>query len=56
MTVNVTGVSGPFKCYVMQWRGVSNFTGKKHYEGAWFNVISITWRWVGVKFPEKSVK
>ena len=26
---------------------------KKHYEGAWFNVISVTLGLVGVKFPEK---
>ena len=32
--------------------GVS-FSEKKRYEGAKFNVISITRRWVGVKFPGK---
>ena len=40
----------------MRW-GVSNFLEKKHYEGVWFNVISVTrgWSlWVGVNFPEKS--
>ena len=26
------------------------------YEGVWFNVISFTRGWVGVHFPEKSVK
>ena len=28
---------------------------KKHYEGVIFNVISVTRRWVGVQFPEKSI-
>ena len=32
--------------------GVS-FHGKKRYEDVRFNVISITWGWVGVKFPGK---
>ena len=32
--------------------GVS-FQGKKGYEGVRFNVISVTRRWVGVKFPGK---
>ena len=34
---------GPFACYIMQMgvRGVK-FSGKKHYGGVWFNVISIT--------------
>ena len=27
------------------------FPGKKRYEGVWFNVISITRGWVGVKCP-----
>ena len=47
---------GPFKCYVMQvGGGVSSFQGKKHYEGVWFNVISITSRgWV--QFPEKTLR
>ena len=26
---------------------------KKRYEGARFNVTSVTWGWVGVKFPGK---
>ena len=26
---------------------------KKHYEDVWFNVMSVTRGWVGVKFPEK---
>ena len=29
------------------------FSGKKHYEGVMFNVISVTRGWVGVQFPEK---
>ena len=32
--------------------GVSNFQ-KKHYEGLWFNVISIARGWVGVNFEKK---
>ena len=32
--------------------GVS-FPGKKRYEGARFNVISVTRGWVGVKYPGK---
>ena len=28
---------------------------KKHYEGVWFNVISVTRGWVGYKFQEKSI-
>ena len=32
--------------------GVS-FLGKEHYQGAPFNVISVTWEWVWVKFPGK---
>ena len=34
---------GPFKCYLMQM-GVECFklSGKKHYEGVSFNVISVT--------------
>ena len=40
---------GPFKCYVTQMGvGGVNFFGKKHYEGVWFNVISVTRGWVGV--------
>ncbi len=31
------------------------FSGKKCYEGARFNVISVTREWVGVQFPEKKV-
>ena len=33
--------------------GGVNFSGKKRYEGVWFNVISVTRRWVGVYFPDK---
>ena len=45
---------GPFKCYVTQMGvGVSDFLGKKRYEGVMFNVISVTRGWVGVQFPEK---
>ena len=33
--------------------GVSNFLGKKPYEGVRFNVISVTRGWVGVQFPEE---
>ena len=35
--------------------GGGTFSRKKHYEGVRFNVISITWGWVGVQFPGKSV-
>ena len=31
--------------------GGVNFPRKKSYEGVWFNVISVTRGWVGVKFP-----
>ena len=48
------GDKEPFQCYVMQW-GVSAFLEKKHYKGVWFNAISMTRGWVGVKFPGKSV-
>ena len=34
--------------------GGINFSGKKHYEGVSFNVISVTRGWVGVQFPEKN--
>ena len=50
---------GPFKCYVMQlgWGGGGvggvSFPGIKRYEGVRFNVVSVTWGWVGVQFPEK---
>ena len=37
---------------VMGGGGVS-FSGKKHYEGVRFNVISIMRGWVWVKFPAK---
>ena len=33
--------------------GGVNFSGKKHYEGLRFNVISVTRRWVRVQFPKK---
>ena len=34
--------------------GGVKFSGKKHYKGVRFNVISIARRgWVGVQFPEK---
>ena len=33
---------GPFKCYVTQMGGVSDFPEKKRYEGVMFNVISVT--------------
>ena len=45
---------GPFKCYVMQWGvGGCQLSRKKRYEGARFNVISVTRGWVGVKYPGK---
>ena len=45
---------GSFKCYVTQMGvGGVKFSGKKRYEGVWFNVISVTRGWVGVQFPEK---
>ena len=33
--------------------GGLRFSGRKHYEGVRFNVISVTRGWVGVQFPEK---
>ena len=33
--------------------GGVKFSGKKHYEGVRFNVISVTRGWVGVQFPGK---
>ena len=36
--------------------GGFKFPRKMHDEGVRFNVISITRGWVGVNFPEKSVK
>ena len=36
---------------VMYRSGGLIFPGKKRYEGVRFNVISITWGWVGVKYP-----
>ena len=30
------------------------FSSKKHYAGVLFNFISVTRKWVGVKFPEKN--
>ena len=33
--------------------GGVTFSGKKHYEGVRYNVISVTRGWVGVKFPGK---
>ena len=46
-------------CYSSYWAiqvlrtevGGLIFPGKKRYEGVRFNVISITWGWVGVKYP-----
>ena len=40
---------------LMGYRGVSNFQGKKCYEDVWFNAISVTKGWMGVKFSEKYV-
>ena len=34
--------------------GGVKFSGKKRYEGARFNVISVTRGWVGVQFPGKT--
>ena len=48
---------GPFKCYVMQVGvGGINFSGKKHYEGVRFNVISVTRGWMGVQFPKNALR
>ena len=46
---------GPFKCYKNNAGGDGGvrFSGKKHYEGVRFNVISVTRGWVGVQFPDK---
>ena len=33
--------------------GGVTFSGRKHYEGVRYNVISVTTRWVGVQFPGK---
>ena len=35
--------------------GGVKLSGKKCYDGVRVNVISVTRRWVGVQFPEKSV-
>ena len=35
--------------------GGVKFSGKKRYEGVRFNVISVTRRWWGSNFQEKSV-
>ena len=52
--INHEHSKGPFKCYVTQMGvGGLRFSGKKRYEGVMLNVISVTRRWVGVKFPEK---
>ena len=45
---------GPLKCYVMPWGWACQLSREKHYEGAMFNVISVTKGCVGVKFPGKS--
>ena len=49
---------GPFKPYVTQM-AVGTYTviwisTNQHYEGVWYNVISVTRGW-GVQFPEKVV-
>ena len=33
--------------------GGVKFSGKKHYNGVRFNVISVTRGWVGVQLPDK---
>ena len=33
--------------------GGGNFSGKRHYKGVRFNVISVTMGWVGIQFPGK---
>ena len=33
--------------------GGVNFSGKKRNEGVRFNLISVTWGWMGVQFPGK---
>ena len=33
--------------------GGVTFSGEKHYEGVWFNVISVTRGWVGVNFKSE---
>ena len=33
--------------------GGFSFPAKKCYEGVWFNIISVTRGWMGVKFPGK---
>ena len=35
--------------------GVSDFLGKKYYEGVMFNIISVTWGGLGSNFQKKSV-
>ena len=45
---------GPLKCCSGGWEGV-RFPWEKRYEDVQLNIISVTRRWVGVKFPEKSV-
>ena len=50
-------ILGPFKCYVMQMGvGVSDFLGKKRYEGVRGNVISVTRGWVGSNFQKKALR
>ena len=46
---------GPFNCYNADGGGEGGvkFSGKKHYEGVRFNVISITRGCVGVQFLGK---
>ena len=36
--------------------GGVKFSGKKRYAGVRFNVISVTRGWVGVQFPEKTLR
>ena len=36
----------------MHWGvGSFRFSGKKRYEGVWFNAIGLTRGWVGVQYP-----
>ena len=38
-----------------EWVGGCQTSRKKRYVDVWFNIISLTSGWVGVKRPEKSV-
>ena len=56
--MRITGIPAMSKGAIQVLRnadggGGVRFSGKKHYEGVRFNVISVTRGWVGVQFPGK---